>query len=192
MLQCGNLFINFSVRNMSHFFTRRDLKVDATTLLGVNQQSIVLYNFNIPENIVRDENEFANALDRFSATIQRDFGLNPNVFFQLTASYMLSNHETNEKKLWTGSFHSRDNAPSQLTGFLGFNSATFNQDIISAADNVDDKLLWVGQETKWQFDGLVSLIVCVQVKVRQDDSILRERGLINRNGHRNHITFHLV
>ena len=166
----------------------QQLKVDITTLDLLNSQYCTLVlNFNIPASIVEENVPFTfnQVLVNIAEFLVRHFSAN-NVLFQVTASYYLVHSRTADRRLWTGSFNPANNQSSTLSGniFESFNSAReFVQTVeqYSSPQHIVNCLKWDSEESDWDFEGLASIIVCVQIKVLPSDLFIQNNGLdVNR------------
>lgn len=158
-----------------------EFKVDATTadlyLPNRRKKKLVIFNFNIPVAYVRDDAIFLNALERIQNFVAEDFfGREEEAVYQISSSFFLLNRETGERRLWTGSFYFEHNA-SIIADFVQFNSATFVRQVFDNCEDAEEKLTWRDRDTKWLFDGLRSIIICVQAQVDENDRLLLKRNL---------------
>ena len=175
----------------------QQLKLDVTTLSLENNTVPVVLNFNIPVSVVEENipQPFDEVLNNIAECIKNNFDGGAEVLFQVTASYYLVHVETEDRRLWTGSFYPGGNHSASLSGviFQAFNnSPSFVQRIkeFSLPQNIAAYLKWGGEESKWTFDSLASIITSVQVQLPPDHEFLRANDLlINRARHqRRHIT----
>jgi hypothetical protein len=178
-------------------FSVHNLKVDCTALPHDTQnrhQYLVIENINIPERLVYEPVEFTAVLNRIKDYLTVEFSrpsLIP-VHFQITAAYNLVHKVTGATRLWTGSFFPRGNSIASLTAFVIFNPEEFVNFVQrqTSRELIEDKLTWTNQDSSWQFDGLVSLIVNTQANVPITYSLLLEKGFIkNGPGKRVHLSF---
>lgn len=167
------------------------LKVDATAITDTeNRAYTVIYNVNIPEDIIDDVNERRDILERTRSLIDDDFPNIP-VYYQITACYDLMNKVTGFTVRWTGSFFSENNGPSQLTPFQRFESGTFVDTSFDNCENVRERLTWTNEDTQWVFHELVSVIFNFNINVRSNHPVLQDRRLHYGRLSRPHVTFDL-
>jgi hypothetical protein len=169
---------------MAHRLSRSDLKVDATSISSEDQQVIVIYNVNVPVDLVNPD-----TLHRVKTFLQDEFGRN-QVLFQLTATYVIKNNVTGEEKVWKGSFFARDNALAQLSDFVNLRRVNFVPFVQNIWRTAAEKLNWQGLDTSWTFQNLVSLVINAQTRLGENDRLLFRRQLINGEKRR-HVTFEL-
>jgi len=166
-------------------------KVDGTAVLNKNDTVTVIYNINIPKIIAENNQSRLNALETVNNLLRRDFQTTP-VYMQITASYLLVHTTTGEERIWTGSFWSRGNSPAEIAAFDRVNYDTFVQNTFRNSADVHHVLRWVGRETNWRFESLISLILNCNCKVSKNDDILKRRNLFfYTNRKRPHVTFGL-
>ena len=172
---------------------RHVLKVDCTSLTieksdEEDDQFMIIYNVNIPAEIVNNDIERQAVLERVKNLLVHDFR-GENVVYQICAAYYLKHIDTNEEIVWSGSFFAKNNNPSRLLGFQVFDATEFVDICYDATENVDEKLRNNNFDTKWQYDRLISVIVNIQAEVPADHYIIRNRNL--RFNARRHFTFSL-
>lgn len=170
------------------------LKVDATAFKSSdnNRQRffVVFFNINIPAFVVNDAEQRRDALNRTRDLLVDDFGVRETVFFQITATYILKNAETNDERQWKGSFQTKLNNPSLLSEFQQFRNDTFVEIANGIISNAEAKLLQNGRNSKWTFERLQSIIVNAQCLVFESHSVLQKRSLVRRQK-RFRVTFDL-
>ncbi len=173
------------------------LKVDCTALPNDTRnrsQYLIVQNVNIPEGMVYDPIEFPTVLQRVQDYLTAEFSrpqLIP-VYFQITAAYNLVHKTTGATRLWTGSFFPRGNSVASLTSFVKFVPEEFVHYVtrLTSRELIEDKFTWTDQDSSWQFDGLVSIIINTQANVSPTFPILTERGLIQHGRRkRAHVSF---
>ena len=169
---------------MNNHASRTLLKVDATTLNVDSNYAVIIYNINIPQNYLTDQQELSSVLTRIEQLLSRDFA-NLSVLYQISASYILKNSKSGETKTWTGSFFARNNVLGVIAQFQQFVAATFVRNSLSQLINIEQKLLANGLNTEWKFDQLLSIIYNIQSKVPQ------QHRLAQNGPNRNHRTFPL-
>ena len=172
---------------MDQPLTRNDLKVDATTLKD-EDSSLVLFNINVPLRIVQgNPNEFYNTCVQIGQFISDNFHANDSIYFQVTASYYIINKQTGEGRLWGGSFSPRANSVAQLLPFQQYINNTFPAVVVRASSNAEEKLVWIGRDTNWEFDRLESIVINVQSQIDNDHETLQRHNLDSQK----HVTFKL-
>jgi len=182
---------------MAHvWLNRQHLKVDVTAVsLDGSPNYLILYNCNVPERIIYDNNLSRDAFDRIGRLIQEDFPPPLPVYFQITGAYYLKHQVTGDEYLWTGSFHGKYSSAAQLTPFYQFIGAdNFSQFAFNMTRQPEVSFTWVGRDTAWTFDRLEAIIVNVQCEVSNRNDIFEKRHLMQlRHGRRrrNHKTFHV-
>ncbi len=180
---------------MAQWLSRQVLKVDATAVtIEDSRNYLILYNCNVPEQIIYDNNASMDAFSRIGLLLENDFGRLP-VYFQITGAYYLKHKVTDQEYLWTGSFHPKINAPAQLTEFYRFIGANnFAQFAFNSTRQPEESFTWVGRDTQWTFDRLEAIIINSQCEVNSQNDIFQKRGLMqHRYGgrRRNQKTFPL-
>ena len=146
-----------------------NFKLDAASIYDprAQHQRVVVYNFNVPVERLRDIATF----EFVRQVLVTDFpGTAPGVlvtpYFQLSAVYVLINTVTNEERLWCGSFHPRARDLAQLTVFRPFEPASFAQYALTQSDpdRVYNKLSTFvnGKDSVWKFDRLISVVISFQ------------------------------
>lgn len=148
---------------------RDSFKLDAAAIYDPRQptERVVIYNFNVPLNRLRNLETF----EFVRQVLETDFppeanGIVVSAYFQLSAVYVLVNVNTNEERVWAGSFNPRGRELAQLTPFQRFEPATFAQYALahSDPDNAANKLTTFvqGQDSVWRFDRLISVVISFQ------------------------------
>jgi hypothetical protein len=160
------------------------LKVDCTAYnlsdTRNKEHFVVVYNINVPATVVNDQESRLNALERICLLLESDFGRNEIVNYQITGTYILRNSESGDTKEWVGSFYAGTHNPAIVADFQLFNSDTFVNTVFPILNNVEEKLLWNGRNTKWTFERLQSVIINAQCTVNKSHPILQIRKLIRR------------
>jgi len=182
---------------MAGYLNRQDLKVDSTAVpfqtVNGERKYVLIYNCNIPWQVVRDDNQMTGALLRIGNLLQIDLALCERVSFQVTASYWLRNELSGEMKLWVGSFFGRHNAQAQLTRFVPFDPRSFVDTVFESTRDINNKLKWFGVDTSWTYNKLEAVIINVQSQTTEKNPILSRRNLLDLNprNKRNHELFRL-
>jgi len=172
---------------MNRLLSRGDLKVDAMSMQMENSAYLILYNVNVPANLLEDQVQKRASFERVAELLASDFERN-DVQYQITASYILKHKETGAERFWSGSFFAKEDSPAVLLDFQRFNRLNFVDTALAATQNVNDKLAWRGRETVWAFSQLESLIFNAESKVRANCSIFEKRGIVRRLK-KNRVTF---
>jgi len=177
------------------------LKVDATALFFPEKDRenkfLVIFNVNVPERIVNDDNEYPLVLERIRDLLIAEFQVDNNVgpiYYQITATYYLVHKISGASRVWTGSFFPKGNSPAQLAPFRQFDPANFVNHVLqnTTPESIEAKLNWTEQDSNWQFDSLASVIINAQTNVLVSHSVLTRRNLIAHGGRRRlHQTFAL-
>ena len=138
---------------------------------------LVIYNITFPADVVNDVVLRQSHLERTNRLIVRDFGAAAVVIFQVTGSYTLV-HNSGATQLWRGSFYTHvDNNPSQIQSFRKFESGTFTQSCFELLGRAEEILRRNGEDSDWTFESLHSVIFNVQVKLRKNHAVIRERQM---------------
>lgn len=156
------------------------LKVDCTAVRQQHNQYVVIYNINLPRDIVRDPTQRLDALQRVRALLISDFSGVNNLSFQITGTYTLRHSETNEVKDWVGSFSTQINNPSVISQFQLFNRQTFVNTVFQILNTAEAQLLYNGRNSKWKFEELQSIIINVNCNVDGKHPVLKKRRLVRR------------
>lgn len=167
---------------------REHLKVDAFSIpLRENniEYFIITYNVNIPIQIIENQIDCEQVLERVCVLLTTDFA-GEEVDYQITASYTLVHAITGQQRIWTRSFYTHTNVP-----FETFNSNTFVASALEGINGAEQKLSQtIKLESQWKFDHLISIIFNIQAKVQHHHPVIQRRRF-PRNGRRAHITFPL-
>jgi len=155
---------------MQHEYNRLKLDAAAIQIARSPQQRIIVYNFNVP---IEQAQSVAN-WDIVRQQIETDLPLGAAgtispPYFQLTAVYTIVHRNTNEERLWLGSFNPRARDLSQITAFRPLDHATFsNYCLVNSEPNrVRNKLDSVvnTRNSVWNLGDILSIIVSVQATV---------------------------
>ena len=174
---------------MNNHAPRGILKIDATSIRTrqLDQNAfVIIYNINVPEQIINQPNEFLATLQHIRSLITGDFG-GGRVLFQITASYLLEHTETGQIRTWTGSFFVKNNILAQVSDFIVFNANNFVRTSFLEIASLTEKLTLNNVDTKCKFNRLLSVIFNIQSTVDPTNPMLIARGLENPRRHR---TFH--
>ena len=165
-------------------------KLDAAAISDTSspQQRVIVYNFNVPIERAQDRASF----ELVRQQVETDFpqgvaGTVTSPYFQLSAVYTIVNRETNEERLWLGSFNPRARDLSQLTAFRPFDANSFVQYAVanSEPERVRNKLTNVvnGKDSVWSLGQLLSIIVSVQATIRLNHSLfVQHPQLVHNHG----------
>jgi len=169
-------------------------KLDAASiqLARLQQQRIIIYNFNIPIAQAQVPANWEIVLEQ----IEADFppgaaGTIRQPYFQLTAVYTIIHRNTNEERLWLGSFNPRARDLSQITAFRPLDQGAFVTYCVanSEPERVRNKLD-SGVNTRnsvWTLGNVVSIIASVQSTVSTNHLIFHTHPeLVNYVGHGAH------
>ena len=173
---------------MQQEYERFKLDAAAIYLNRTVQQRVIVLNFNIPLPLVSDRNTF----ERVHQQVANDLppgaaGTITPPYFQLSAVYTLRHRDTNEERLWSGSFNPRARDLSQVTAFrpLDFNSFVNYCYINSQQERVENKLttaLFNNQTSAWVLGNLKSIVISVQGTVGLNHSIFVNHPELQSNG----------
>lgn len=165
-------------------------KLDAAfvTINGRPDHRVVIFNFNVPLGLVDDPATYEHILEQLRLNFPP--GANGTItplYFQITAVYTIIQRETNEERLWLGSFNPRARELSQVTVFRPLDRLTFVDYCIAQCnpDRVLNKLSAVavnGQNSMWSFGALLSLIISVQSVVSVHHPIYLNYPQLHHNG----------
>jgi hypothetical protein len=176
---------------MNNHAGRDELKVDAVSLPLDDPQKyyfIIIYNVNIPMEIIASLEQTVPVLERVRDLLVRDFP-SSEVGYQITASYNLVHTVTGARRVWTGSFSVRYNAPAQVSGFEEFDSETFVATSIDLIADVEHSLNRPDAvASNWKVESIISIIFNCQSKVDKFSPVLRS---FPRHGERAYRTFPL-
>jgi hypothetical protein len=141
---------------------------------------LVEYNINIPAFVVYNREERWNALERIRVLLETDFNPTDEIDYQITGTYVLRNTENNDTREWVGSFYAGLHNPAIIQDFQLFDRNSFVNTVHLSLENVDEKLLYNGRDTKWEFESLQSVIINVQTTVFKTHRVLVDRRLQGR------------
>jgi len=148
---------------------RDSFKLDAAAIYDPRHpyQRVIIYNFNVPLNRLRNLETF----EFVCQLLETDFppeadGVIVSSYFQLSAVYLLININTGEERIWCGSFNPRGRDLAQLTPFQRFEPTTFAQFTLTRSDPdyAANKLSTFvqGQDSVWRFERLISVVISFQ------------------------------
>lgn len=155
---------------MQHQQERFKLDAAAIQLSRLQQQRIIIYNFNIPI----DQAQSPASWETVRQQILADFppgapGSISQPYFQLTAVYTIIHRNTNEERLWLGSFNPRARDLSQITAFRPLDHDTFvNYSVVNSEPTRVRNKLDSGVNTRnsvWNLGNILSIIASVQSTV---------------------------
>ena len=161
---------------MQQEYERFKLDAAAIYLNRTVQQRVIVLNFNIPLPLVSDRNTF----ERVHQQVANDLppgaaGTITPPYFQLSAVYTIVHRDTNEERLWFGSFNPRARDLSQVTAFRPLDLTSFVDYCYtnSQQERVENKLSTVvnGQTSVWTLGSIRSIIISVQGTVSIRHSI---------------------
>ena len=161
----------------------QDTKVDITSLDLTDQHNrhvfLLCLNFNIPHQKQADPAQFQTLLSDISEFLTRNFLPDNQVTFQVTAAYYLKNRNTEEERLWTGSFFPGNRVSLSGPYFQIFNPQNFSQKLrdYTSQRSVQQNLVWNHLPTEWNFLSVASFIVNCQVTVDQNHEFPRAYNL---------------
>lgn len=145
-------------------------KFDVLISNGSSQSFLFLVNFNLPAVYLTD-----GSLEQRLGVIQRcldsEFGweiASGELQYCVTATYTLQHAETGETRLWTGTFQPIAKRKTYLRPFAAYRPDVFVQEATAAVGplHTTSTLTWIGEDTKWTYDGLESVIFCFQARCR--------------------------
>ena len=143
-------------------------KFDVLISDGSSHSFLFLVNFNLPAVHLTD-----GSLEQRLGVIQRclesEFGweiASGALQYCVTATYNLQHAETGETRLWTGTFQPIARRKTYLRTFAVYRPDDFVQEAAAAVaqTHTTNALTWIGENTKWTFDGLESVIFCFQAR----------------------------
>ena len=159
-------------------------KVTALSIRHSESRSerLVLYNVNVPVNLIPNENVFSVIRD----TIVRDFDNDSGIYFQLSAVYTLVHRDTGDLRTRTGSFNSRNCQPSQLSTHQRFEADTFI-DFARANSSVEVALQkltanYAADGQTWSLQDLKSIIFSFQCRLRPNHCLFLLRPQLRHVG----------
>lgn len=167
-------------------------KLDAAAIhiARYQQQRIIVYNFNLPIQQAQEANNWSI----IKTQVESDFPpgaigtINPP-YFQLTAVYTIVHRNTNEERLWLGSFNPRARDLSQVTAFRPLDLNTFvnyclvNSEPIRVRNKLDSVVNT--RNSVWNLGEILSIIVSVQATVNTNHSIFHNHPALLYNGRTN-------
>lgn len=179
--------------------TMEDLRVDCTALYNVSRQNyLIIINVTYPLHIVSDEGAFRTGLIKTAGYLLTTFGHAPSIRYQVNASFYLKHQESNDLRLFTGSFFLKGNKYLSLSGplFINFDAATFSDSVVRAAnlERARTTLTWNDNESIWAFHNIHSIIVSFQLSKAKDHPFLMLHHLTaprRSQRKRRHVTFNL-
>jgi hypothetical protein len=165
-------------------------KVSALSIRPHQQKNerLVLYNINLPVNLISNENVFNVIRD----TIVHDFNNNPSVYFQLSAVYTLVNHKTGDIRTWSGSFNPRNRQPSQLSTHRRFEADTFiefaqqHSSVERTTQILTANYIGAGKNSDWTLQDLKSIVFSFQCKLPASHRLFHQRPRLQHVGNNPH------
>jgi hypothetical protein len=168
----------------------QDFKLDGAAILDSqhDNQRVMVYNFNVPVERAQDLATFETIRQQVDADFpqtSRAMVIEP-LYFQISAVYTLMNRETNEERLWQGSFNPRARDLSQVSVFRLYDSETFAAyalhqcEINRALNKLDSRT--TGQESVWTLGQILSFIVSVQATIRNNHSLFNNHPELLAHG----------
>lgn len=181
------------------------VKVDFTALPFVRQTYLAFINFTIPVENCRDRAILSNCTNLIEEFLRREIQSSPvlSIGFQVTASFILKNSQTNQTRKFTGSFFNAASVSNSLTGedFFPYRSETFHGQIQRYANPTEAARILnqttQNLDTDWEVESILSVIVNVQSVLPTVHRFLRDNQLdflVDQNGRRRkrrHITTYL-
>jgi len=184
--------------------SNQHIKVDITSVDATDGSYLLLLNFNLPKTVVEDNVPVSKVqvLNDIVTYLEKHFS-NLNIYYQVTASYNLTNKETGDKRLFTGSFCPSSANQASLSGpvFVTYSRDNFSVQVQSftTEENILNCLQWPSggggdDNSDWEFSDLVSVIINCQVLVQSSHLFLKEQSLLvsrnKRHGRRRVTSFH--
>ena len=149
-------------------------------------ERVIVYNFNIPAALTQDPATFQTILTQLESDFPaQSAGTVTPCYFQLTAVYTIVHSQTNEERLWLGSFNPRARELSQVTAFRPFEARTFIEYCLTNTqpDRVYNKLALVGgRDSDWVFGAIKSIVVTVQCVVTLQHIVFTNYNHWNNHG----------
>ena len=170
----------------------QDFKLDGAAILDSQNpnQRIIVYNFNVPIERAQDPGAFETIRQQIDIDFPQASRARVvhTLYFQISAVYSLINRETNEERLWQGSFNPRARDLSQISVFRPYDPQTFvafalNQcEINQALNKLDSRT--TGKESVWNIGQILSFIVSVQATIRTNHFLFNNHPqlLVNQDG----------
>lgn len=163
---------------MQNEYERFKLDAAAIQIARNSQQRIIVYNFNLPIEQAQSEVHWNTVRQKVETDLPPGAaGTISPPYFQLTAVYTIIHRNTNEERLWLGSFNPRARDLSQVTVFRPLDHTTFvNYCLTNSEPNrVRNKLDGVvnTRNSVWNLGELLSIVVSVQSTVHTNHSIFQ-------------------
>ena len=164
------------------------LKVDEIAI-PIEKGYVLMCNVTIPA----DRLGLENLEQRIYRFLEGEYDRSGPVKFEISGTYTLKNNETQQLRMWTGSFSpKRDYA---LTPLLDFNQHTFTEYLRNFLnmDYLSARLTEIVPDSSWIFHSITTLIVNAQAILSLQSATLERRGILNvaRGKTSRHITFDL-
>ena len=182
---------------MQNEHERFKLDAAAIQIAKFQQQRIIVYNFNLPIDQAQSSANWDTVCQQVDTDLPpRAAGTISPAYFQLTAVYTIIHRNTNEERLWLGSFNPRARDLSQVTAFRPFDNSTFTNYCITNSEpaRVRNKLDSVvnTRNSVWNLGEILSIIVSVQSTVDTNHVIFHNHPELlhyggNRTQHRRSI-----
>lgn len=161
---------------MQNEYERFKLDAAAIQIARSAQQRIIVYNFNLPIEYAQIAAHWETVLQKVETDLPpRAAGTISPPYFQLTAVYTIVHRNTNEERLWLGSFNPRARDLSQVTAFRPVDPSAFvNYCLTNSEPNrVRNKLDGVvnTRNSVWNLGEILSIIASVQSTVQSTHPI---------------------
>ena len=171
------------------------LKVDQTAIPSQHGNFAFITNINVPVRFLENEDTRRPLFERIKTFIDSEYTQSQDIQYQFTAAYELRHLQTNQIRLFHGSFHPSGNAQASITQFRPLGADFVNHALDNLTlDRIHLKLDLSDLETVWAVHRIRSVIVNVQGLTERNNDVIERRNLL---GHRNsrhartHITYHL-
>lgn len=143
-------------------------------------------NFNLPAEDLENPDRANELLESVQTCIEDEFpteiGIG-EVYFRITASYILTHVATKEPRLWQGSFQPRTTQEHNILSNRLFSPDTFGRTAGEAVspERVVRKLKLGNENSNWIFNKLRSVIISFQAKCKYNTHIFRQGSLFIPN-----------
>jgi hypothetical protein len=147
------------------------LKVIQTSLESLEGRYILVNNINVPADMLGD----LSINTRIENFIRQEYPTDNKIEFEISASYELVHKDTQESRIWTGSFNPR--LDFQIFPKQDYKQPTFQlyMQTYFKRSVIFERLLSFSNDTKWVIHQLISAILVVQSEIFPGETRRRTR-----------------
>jgi len=158
-------------------------KLDGLILRDNPKSFIFVVNVNVPYRYLVDEGvartKFAHAQTCVRDEFRQEINLE-QLYYSVSAAYVLENKENGQQRHWKGSFAPRNNQDFFISGHRPYEDSSFVEDVVRSTrpDKVMEQLTFAGRDSKWVITELTSVIVSFQARCKTRSHLFRPNSLV--------------